>query len=229
MTNKARWLSVLGGVLAAGILAGSLLQAEGDDTQQECKVRVARLVYAGGKTSKCFADGFLEMADRRLESNISRNLEKVELASDEIFAFPFIIMTGEGRFSLSEKDRNQLQAYLKGGGFLLASAGCSNRKWATSFKAVMADLYPEQEMQKLDLDHPLFHTLVDIDRIVASKGSQVGAVYGMNLEDRLAVVFSPLGLNDTANAGGGCCCCGGNEVRNSKQINANIVAYALTH
>ncbi len=46
---------------------------------------------------------------------------------------------------------------------------------------------------------------------------------------RLAAVFSPFGLNDTGNAGGGCCCCGGNELKNAKQINANIVAYALIH
>ncbi|MCA9307730.1 MAG: hypothetical protein KDA16_14465 [Phycisphaerales bacterium] len=27
---------------------------------------------------------------------------------------------------------------------------------------------------------------------------------------------------------GGCCCCGGNEIRNARYINANILAYALT-
>ena len=35
-------------------------------------------------------------------------------------------------------------------------------------------------------------------------------------------------MNDTAHTEG-CCCCGGNEIQNSMEINANILAYALLH
>ncbi len=215
--------------LSAG--AGALLRAQDGDTAAagEGVVRVGRLVYAGGKTSKCFADGFLELADRHMESNVSRQFEGVDLASDEIFEFPFIIMTGEGAFSLSEKERKNLRSYIQRGGFLLASAGCSNQAWARSFRDAFSDVFADHELEELDTKHPMFHTLFDIDRIVATKGSARGALYGMSINGRLSIVFSPLGLNDTANAGGGCCCCGGNEVRNAKEINANILAYALTH
>jgi len=51
----------------------------------------------------------------------------------------------------------------------------------------------------------------------------------LEADGALRIVFAPLGLNDTSNAGGGCCCCGGNEVRNAKLINANILVYALTN
>ena len=206
--------------------AGAL---QADEQPDEGLVRVGRLIYAGGKTSKCFAEGFLELADRHMDSNVSRHFQGVELGSEDIFQFPFIVMTGEGRFTLSDDERENLRAYLSRGGFLLASAGCSNEDWAKSFRRVFAELFPQQPLEELSTDHPMFHTLFDIDRIIASKGSSRGALYGMSGNDRLSVVFSPLGLNDTANAGGGCCCCGGNEVRNAKEINANLVAYALTH
>lgn len=52
-------------------------------------------------------------------------------------------------------------------------------------------------------------------------------IEGIEIDGRLAVVFSPEGLNDTKNAGEGCCCCGGNEILNAKYVNANILAYAL--
>jgi hypothetical protein len=35
-------------------------------------------------------------------------------------------------------------------------------------------------------------------------------------------------LNNTANAPG-CCCCGGNEIKNSMEVNVNILAYALLY
>jgi hypothetical protein len=40
-------------------------------------------------------------------------------------------MTGEGAFSLTDDERKNLKAYLEKGGFLLASAGCSSKDWAT--------------------------------------------------------------------------------------------------
>ncbi|MEK6238367.1 MAG: hypothetical protein N2C14_26925 [Planctomycetales bacterium] len=43
------------------------------------------------------------------------------------------------------------------------------------------------------------------------------------------LIFSPDGLNDTGKVGGNCCCCGGNEILNARQINVNLLAYALTH
>ena len=43
------------------------------------------------------------------------------------------------------------------------------------------------------------------------------------------MVFTSDGLNDTGNAGANCCCCGANEIRNAKQVNVNLLAYALTH
>ena len=46
--------------------------------------------------------------------------------------------------------------------------------------------------------------------------------------DKLVVVYSSDGLNDSHNAKG-CCCCGGNEITNGREINANILAYALLH
>jgi hypothetical protein len=56
---------------------------------------------------------------------------------------------------------------------------------------------------------------------------------GLEIDGKIVMVYSPEGLNDTANAnksgGKNCCCCGGNEVKNSQQINVNIFTYALTH
>jgi hypothetical protein len=194
-------------------------------------VRVGMLVYADGKTGVCFADGFLATVGRETQVNLSRRMEAVDLSSDDLYRYPFVVMSGTGAFRLSPREVEQLRSYLSRGGFVLASAGCSDRAWADSFRQVIRDLWGPSRLQPIDAQHSVLHTLFELDRLTARKPTTpAGAVlFGLEIGDRLAAVFSPLGLNDTANAGRGCCCCGGNELRQARLINANILAYTLTH
>ncbi len=198
------------------------------DAPAEGRVKVANLVYGGGKTGVCFAEGFLVSLARETELNIQRAFERVELGDAALFDHPFAIMTGEGDFTLNAEEKENLKAYLDRGGFLLASAGCSNAAWAENFRAVIDELFGPDALSPLEPDHPLFQQLYEIDRLEMKRPTGNEKLWGLTRDGRLALVFSPQGLNDTANAGKGCCCCGGNEVRNARQINANILLYALT-
>jgi len=191
-------------------------------------VQVANLVYAGIKSSQCFSDHFLIQAEKETAISTSRRFHAVKLGSEEIFAFPLMIMTGEGDFRLPPQERENLKEYLQGGGFLLASAGCSSKEWDRAFRREMATLFPDVPLGPLGLDHPVFHTVYEISVLQAKHGTP-RPLEGISLGGRLAVLYSQDGLNDTAHAQGCCCCCGGNEITNSAQINVNILAYALTY
>jgi uncharacterized protein DUF4159 len=190
-------------------------------------VQVANLIYAGTKTSKCFSDHFLLKAEGDSTISTSRRLHVVKLSSEEIFSFPLLIMTGEGQFTLTDEERANLKAYLENGGFLLASAGCSSPAWDRSFRAEVAAILPDHAMSALKMDHALFHTVYDIERLDAKTG-EPRPLEGIHIEGRLAVIYSQDGLNDTAHSHG-CCCCGGNEITNSEQVNVNILAYCLIY
>jgi hypothetical protein len=97
-------------------------------------VNCAILTYGSGKTSRCFSSEFLAQASR--ETNIKTNPHFVSTAleSSDLFQCPFAIMTGEGRFELTEAQRLNLRNYLENGGFIIASAGCSNEEWQNSFR-----------------------------------------------------------------------------------------------
>lgn len=190
-------------------------------------VQVANLVYATTKSSECFADHFLVQAEQDSSISTSRRFHAIKLASDEIYNFPLLIMTGEGAFTLPDMERQNLKQFVQRGGFLLASAGCSSKEWDTSFRREMTLVFVDNRMQSIDLGHPLFHTVYDIESIDAAHGT-AKPIEGISFEGRLGVLYSQHGLNDTAHTTG-CCCCGGNEIQNSMQINGNILAYALTH
>ncbi len=192
-------------------------------------ITVGLVTYDGGRSGVCFADEFLTTFARETGQDIHRRFVPVALDSNALFSHPFVIFSGEKAFSLSDAEKQNLKAYVDRGGFVLASAGCSNRAWADSFRAVIAELYGRDAMTPLTTEHALFHTLYDIDQVQVRRNTGGPAVLGMPIDGRLRLVFSPIGLNDTGNAGGGCCCCGGNEIRNARLINANLLAYALTH
>lgn len=190
-------------------------------------VQVANLVYAGTKSSKCFSDHFLVQAERDSSISTSRRFHAVKLASDELFEFPLVIMTGEGAFELPEHERSNLKRFIDRGGFLLASASCSSPEWDRSFRAEMAKLYPDAKLTAIPMTHAIFHTVYDIKTLQAKHGT-LKPLEGITVGGRLGVLYSSEGLNDTAHTQG-CCCCGGNEIYNSVMINVNILAYALLY
>lgn len=188
-------------------------------------VQVANLIYAGTKTSECFADHFLRRAEQDSAISTSRRLHSVKLASDEIFNFPLLIMTGEGEFELLSEERDNLRRFVERGGFLLASSGCSSPEWNRSFRREMTKIFTEKKMEKLGQDHLVFHTVYDINQLQAKHGTPQ-PLEGIHFGERLGVLYSQDGLNDTSNTQG-CCCCGGNEITNAEQINVNILVYSL--
>jgi hypothetical protein len=190
-------------------------------------VQVANLVYAGTKSSQCFSDHFLITAEKESAISTSRRFHAVKLSSDEIYNFPMVIMTGEGPFQLTDRERENLKEYIRRGGFLLASAGCSSQDWQRSFRKEMALVFADEPLEPLTMDHPVFHAVYEVNELQARHG-QPRPLEGISLGGRLGVLYSQDGLNDTQHTQG-CCCCGGNEISNAIQINVNVLAYALTY
>jgi len=197
-------------------------------TAKEGAVECGNLIYAGTRTSKCFSDEFLSTVQQKTSIATKRRFKAVKLASDELFKIPFIVMTGEGEFILTPKERENLKKYLENGGFLLASASCSNEAWGTSFEREIKRLFGKDSLADLPMKHEIFRTIFTIKDLKLAKSSGESRLRGLTLNGKTVVVYSPDGLNDTSHTEG-CCCCGGNEIRNSMQINANILAYALLH
>lgn len=193
----------------------------------EPSVQVANLVYAGTKSSRCFADHFLIAAERDGRISTSRRFHAVKMADKTIFDFPLLIMTGEGDFQLTEKERDNIKRYVDRGGMLVASAGCSSSEWSLAFRREMAAIFTDTPLKPIEMSHPMFHTVYDIDSLRARHG-EPRPLEGITVAGRLGVVYSPDGLNDTSHTEG-CCCCGGNELADAERINVNILAYSLIY
>ncbi len=195
---------------------------------KEGAVQCGNLIYAGSKTSKCFSDEFLSLVQQKTSVSTERRFKPVKLGSEELFKFPFVIMTGEGEFTLTKKERTNLKKYLESGGFLLASASCSSEKWADAFERELKRILGKDALKEIDMKHAIFKTVFTIKSLDTSKSNKKSLLKGYSYNKKLVMAYTRDGLNDTANADG-CCCCGGDEIRNAVQVNANILAYSLLH
>ena len=203
-----------------------------DDEKKE-PLKCANLIYAGSKSSVCFSSMFLDRVKLETNCEPSTDFTPVKLAGEDMFKYPFAVMTGEGEFTLLDKERQMLKAYLSRGGFLLASAGCSSIEWDRSFRKEIDRIFPDNKMKKISMFHPIFHTVYEIESISLKRGGTT-QLEGLEIDGKIVLIYSSEGLNDTANAGkkstgAQCCCCGGNEIKNSLEINVNVFIYALTH
>ena len=129
---------------------------------KEGAVECGNLIYAGTRTSKCFSDEFLTTVQQKTSIATERRFKAVKLADDELFKIPFVIMTGEADFNLPAKERENLKKYLENGGFLLASASCSNEAWSKSFEREIKSHLRQRLPQghpagPRDLPHRLHH------------------------------------------------------------------------
>ncbi|HOW97286.1 MAG TPA: DUF4159 domain-containing protein [Kiritimatiellia bacterium] len=211
-------------LFVAGLAAGLAAAAPAKEGVVQC----ANLIYGGTHTSRCFSDEFLSAVQRDTAIATERRFKSVKLASEDLFSYPFVIITGEAEFHFTAKEREHLKKYLESGGFLLASAGCSNKDWDRAFRREMKTLFAEKGLRPIEMDHPLFRTVHAITELKLHHPAAAARLEGIEVDGKLVVVYSPHGLNDTAHTEG-CCCCGGNEITNSLQVNVNILVYALLY
>ncbi len=219
---------LLAATIAAAPQAGKQ-QSPPPSQSERGMIDCANLIYGKNKTSVCFSSEFLKQIGKQTNVVASPKLRTVKLESAELYQYPFAVMTGEGAWRLTQQQRTNLRNYLESGGFIVASAGCSSPAWITSFRSQISATFPENKLKRLDLSHPIFHTVYDIKELKCKKKGVRATLEGLEIDGKIVLIFSPDGLNDTSKAGGKCCCCGGNEIRNSRQINVNLLAYTLTH
>ena len=193
-------------------------------------VQCGNLIFAGNNTSRCFSDEFLSALQKETSIATARRFKSVKLSSDELFKIPFVVMTGESGFHFNRKESENLKKYLSSGGFMLVSAGCSNKKFSDAFKREIKRIFGKNVLKPIPMDHVIFRTVHKIDKLKLTHGQSAvkAELFGLELNGKIVLVFSPHGLNDTAHTKG-CCCCGGNEIGNSMKINVNILTYALMH
>lgn len=202
-------------------------QIRAKDLEEKTRIRCANLIYSGTQSSVCFADRFLTRVATETNLKVAKKFTPVKLAEKRLFSFPFCVMSGEGNFSLSDQEKKNLKKFIENGGFLLASPGCSNKAWDKAFRREIQGVFKDYPMKKIPMTHQIFSTVYKIPRLNLKSGGTT-LLEGIEINGRLAIIYSSEGLNDVTHAKG-CCCCGGNQIKECEKVNVNIFTYALLY
>ena len=118
--------------------------------------QIARLHYAGGGDWYNDADAVPNLAEF-LNNNIQTEFELTEavVKPDEsaIFNYPFIFVTGHGKLSFNQKERENLREYLRRGGFLYVDDDYGMDQF---FRSEIKQLFPQKNLIELPAEHEIF-------------------------------------------------------------------------
>ncbi len=160
--------------------------------------------------------------------------------------YPFLFMTGENYYQLPDVQKQNLQDYLKAGGFLLMDdcvVGDGGDFFYRSSHELLEQLFGRGSVRQIPREHEVFHNLYDLREIglptleyarrrgfpgVRQTHGQNHGARGVFLRDRLAVFLSSTDLH--------CGWCDSHGIewgpegyRKTIQLGINLILYALTH
>lgn len=156
-------------------------------------ITIARLQYDGGGdwyANPSSLPNLLAALRQRTGVQVARREVTLTLLDPSLRDYPYLYMTGHGKVTFSPSERTALRGYLLAGGFLHAD---DNYGLDESFRAEMAEVFPDHELTELPADHPVFHSFYDMDdglpKIHEHDGKPPQA-FGIFHEGRLVVFYS---------------------------------------
>ena len=227
MTAGRAATALRGAVLAAAVL----IPAAPGHAGETDRFTIARLQYDGGGdwySDPSSLPNLLAFLSRHTRLPTASSEARVRILDRELFAHPYLYMTGHGNVSWTAEEAARLRRYLEAGGFLHAD---DNYGMDESFRREMRKVFPTREFVELPAGHDLFRCHFDLagglPKVHEHDGRRPQAL-GLFGGERLLVLYtyeSDLGDGwEDAHVHGD-----PEEVRQQAlRMGANIVLYALT-
>jgi hypothetical protein len=161
--------------------------------------------------------------------------ENVRLTDPKVATCPLLYITGHREFAWNQEEVARLQRYLRAGGMLLADACCGRLAFDMAFRREMAKVFPDEKLERLPPDHPIYHCHSDIQQVgytprVREDFGEMTAppLEGIILDGRLAVVYSRFDLGNGWEQFPHAYSYGVKD-QSALQIGTNTIVYAITH
>lgn len=126
-------------------------------TSKAQQLKLALLVYNGGGDWYANPTSLKNLAtfcNQQLNTKLETKEAQVEIGGTEIFNYPFIHMTGHGRWALSDAEAQNLRKYLEAGGFLHIDDNYGLDEYV---RPALKKVFPELTLQELPFTHPIYH------------------------------------------------------------------------
>jgi hypothetical protein len=123
---------------------------------QSYPYKIGKLKYRGGGdwyANPTSLHNLIKFMNQELGTNIDPQEAVVDVASPELFRYPFVHMTGHGNVVFSREDAENLRNYLTSGGFLHID---DNYGMDPFIRTEIKKVFPEAEWVELPFNHPIY-------------------------------------------------------------------------
>jgi hypothetical protein len=109
---------------------------------------------------------------------------------------PALLFSGVRTLKLSDSHIQALRDYVLSGGMIICDSIAGSPYFYESAKKIFLRAFPESRFRLIADDHPLYHMIVDIDRVRyrGGKGQSKPFMEGMYVGSRVGVLVSKFGL-----------------------------------
>ena len=162
------------------------------DPTEEYGVRIARVKYGGGGdwySDPSSIPNWLEEVERRTGIRTQKEEKAVSLTDEDLRAYPFLYITGHGTIRLAPEELSALRRHLEAGGFLYAD---DNYGMDKSFRAMVRELFPEEQLEPLPNSHPIYHNYYDLPGLpkIHEHDGKPPQGFGITIDGRLVLFYT---------------------------------------
>jgi hypothetical protein len=121
------------------------------------QMKLALLKYGGGGdwyANPTSLKNLASFCNQELHTKLATQEAQVEVGSADIFNYPFVHMTGHGRWALTDAEAQNLRKYLEAGGFLHID---DNYGLDPYVRPALKQVFPELTLVEVPFSHPVYH------------------------------------------------------------------------
>ncbi|MBE0551809.1 MAG: DUF4159 domain-containing protein [Ignavibacterium sp.] len=162
-------------------------------SQNETGFQIARLKYSGGGdwyNDPSAEVNLLKFVQANTNIKVNAEYKFVDIASDEIFSYPFLFLTGHGNIVLSTDESKRLKTYLENGGFLYIDDDYGMDK---AIRREMKKVFPGNDFIEVPFSHKIFNIFYKFENGIPKThehDKNPPQTFGIFLGDRLSVLYT---------------------------------------
>jgi hypothetical protein len=156
-------------------------------------VKLARVKYSGGGdwyNDPSAEINLLKYVAAHTNIKVAPVYKYVDLASDNLFLYPLIFITGHGNMNFTDEEAKRLRIYLENGGFLYIDDDYGLDKFV---RQEMKKVFPDKKFVELPFNHEIYHCHFDfsngLPKIHEHDGKQPQG-FGIFSNKRLCVFYT---------------------------------------
>ncbi|MFH1540363.1 MAG: DUF4159 domain-containing protein [Elusimicrobiota bacterium] len=201
--------------------------------QQDGKFVFAQLSYSGNWDTRATAwDKILKFLTVSTSVKSISERRIVQIKDEELFWSPFLVVTGDCSFVITDDEIKILKKYIQCGGMIFIDDS-SNKKdsiFNKSVRNMVNKISPENPLTRIPISDAIlksFYLLQDISgRVITNKYLE-----GCKIGDRYSIIYSQndlLGVWEEDNLGNYIYSCNDKQRWEAKKMTINIIMYSLT-